>query len=211
LQQEQLAMRFVLLLLGALRQVLLLEIPCRLRVFAFFIRELVQQLPRRSVGRSGDRPLVETLRFELHHFGLPPRHVHAQGPQQPGRPPLQEAFHVFAADQRNVIAKPLAEHRQQAIPVHGFFLPHFFKHFCCRRIGFPQSVGEFSVNAPVLFFGRDGQRQNLFLRQILELFQHPAFLAFFRGSSIAQSPSRSHLAPKNEERSVPHGPPRRFA
>src|SRR5215510_5908894 len=53
-----------------------------------------------------------------------------------------------------------------------FLLAHLFEHVRRRRIGLPQRIGKLTKNAPVLLLVLDGQRQNLFFRQVLELFLH---------------------------------------
>jgi hypothetical protein len=62
-----------------------------------------------------------------------------------------------------MVAETLPEHCQQPVAVHHFFLAHLLKHFRRRRVGLPQSVCEFAVDTPVLFFRRYRQRQNLLL------------------------------------------------
>ena len=165
------------MLLGALRQVFFFQVACCLRMLALLVGQLVQQFARGCIRRSRDRSLIKALRLQFHHLRLSSCHVHAQRTNQPIRPALQKPFHVLAPDQRNVVAKALPERGQQPVPMHRLFLAHLFEHLRRRRIAFAQRVGKLPVNAPILFLRRDRQRQNLFLTQILELFQHSPSLA----------------------------------
>jgi hypothetical protein len=69
-----------------------------------------------------------------------------------------------------VVPEPLPERCKQPVAVHNFFLAHLFEHLRRRRVGLPQRVRKFPVDAAIFFFRRDGQRQNLFFRQIFEFF-----------------------------------------
>src|SRR6267143_2026703 len=159
-------------------------------VFSLLIRQLVQQFPRGHIRRPGRCSRVESACLQLHHFRLLPGHLHTQRPDQPHRFPLQESLHVFPSNQRNVISKTLPEHGKQAVAVPHFFLAHFFEHFRRRWILVPQRIRKFSVNPAVFLFRGDRNRQNLFFRQILELFQHRSPSSHFCDEEESHKPSR---------------------
>src|SRR6266852_2622610 len=153
-------------------QVFFFQLSRGLLVFSLLIRELVQQFPRGSVRRPARGSRVKPPRLHLHQLRLLPRHVHAQRPHQPHRSPLQKSLHVFSPDQRNVLPESLPEHREQTVAVPYLFFAHLLEHLRRRRILVSQRIRELPVNPPVFFFRCDGDRQNLFFRQILEFFQH---------------------------------------
>src|SRR5438034_1399677 len=98
------------------------------RVRALFIGDLVQQFARRDVAGPAGRLVIEALRLQLHQLGLLPRDFHAERTHQPHRPPLEEPFHILAANQRNVFAEALPKHGNQPVAVHRFFLAHVLEH-----------------------------------------------------------------------------------
>src|SRR5215467_467 len=113
------------------------------------------------------------------------RGVHAEGPYQPKRLPLQKSLHVFAPNQGNVFAETLPKLHEEPVTMVCFLLAHLFKHVRRRRIGFPQRVGKLTKNSPVFLLVLDGQRQNLLFRQVLELFLHCSPVTPERQSMLA--------------------------
>ena len=82
---------------------------------------------------------------------------------------LDEAFDVLAADQRNVLSKFLPEEFDEAAAMVRLFLAHAVEHL--RRAGeiLPQSFGEISIDALILFFQKNSQGQNLPLGKAFEV------------------------------------------
>src|SRR6266849_9222471 len=169
------------------------QFTCRPLVFSLLIRKLVQQFPSGQVRCPARRSRVEAARLQLHQFRLLPRDLHTQRPDQPHRPPFEESLHVFPPDQRNMLAESLPEHLKQTVAVHRFFRAHLFEHLRRRGILVPQRIRKLPVNPPVFLFRGDGDRQNLFFRQILELFHHrtlPSATSHFCAEAESHKPSR---------------------
>ena len=105
LQHEHAPARLLLGLPRVRREVLGTE-PLRQRdVRALGGGEVAQQLADAGVGGALQGPLVEAARLELHGLGLLAHLVEAERPHQPQRLVVDEALHVLAPDQRDVLAE----------------------------------------------------------------------------------------------------------
>jgi hypothetical protein len=153
-------------------KVLLFELLRHCGVLAFGDCQVAEQLADRGVGDALGAALVKPARFPFHQLGLLTNDADAERPRQPDRSPLDEAFDVVTPDQRNMVAKPLAVRVDEAGPVFRFFRLHFFEHASRGRVRLTQTLGEIAVNAPVLFFERNRQREDLPLRKIFEVLRH---------------------------------------
>ncbi len=162
LQHEEPPVRVFFIGLGFFSEVFFFECARRAGMFSFFIGEKVQQFAHGHVGGAAGGAHVKAAGFHFHDFGLAARDFHAEWTHHPHRAALQEAAHVLAADGRDVIAKAMLKHGQQAVAMHGFFGTHLFKHCRGGRIGLAEGVSEFAVDSPVLLFVGDRQGQNLF-------------------------------------------------
>src|SRR5262249_41114534 len=161
LQQKQFLARGIFGGLGVRGEVFFSQLAGGLGVLPFFIRQFVQQFARRNVGGPRDRPVIEPLGLQFHHFRLLPSDIRAQWADQPGRFALQESLYILPPDQWNALPETLPERGNQPVPVLRFLLAHLFEHLRCRRVRLVQRVGEFAVDAAVLLFGGDRQRQDL--------------------------------------------------
>src|SRR5450432_3886419 len=143
-----------------------------LGVFAFFVRQSVEQFACGYIGGQAGGALVKPAGLDLHDFGLTPCGAYPKRPDHPHRPALQESPHVFPADGRYLLPEALPEQGQEAVAMVGLFLAHLFKHLRCGGIGLPQGIGKFAVDAAVFLLVGDGDGQNLAFRQILEFLEH---------------------------------------
>ena len=141
---------------------------------ALDLGEIAQELADAGVAHLLDRAFIKTAGFEFHHFHLLAHFVNAQWLHQPHRPPLDKTLHVLPANERDVLAEALPINIDQAGAVLRFFLPHLVEDLGGVGIGFPQTIGKIRINAAVLFFQRNGERQDLARRELLEFFCHPS-------------------------------------
>ena len=78
----------------------------------------------------------------------------------------------MAANERDVLAEALPVQLDQAGAMAGLLHDHLLEKFRGGGILSAQPLGEIAINAGVLFFERNCQRQNLAPREIFELFGH---------------------------------------
>ena len=148
---------------------MLLLQPLRQRLMALLgHRQIVEQLSRRGVAGAFRRLDVEQVGPTLHRLGLLAHMFDAERPDQPVGLALVIALHMLAPDQRNALAKALAVKLDQRVAMAVLLLRHFLEHFGRMRKPIRQPVGIGAVDTPVILFGRDGERQDLLLRERLE-------------------------------------------
>src|SRR5580704_652856 len=100
-----------------------------------------------------------------------------------------------STNQRNVIAKALPVHFNQALTMAVFLRLHILKHFRRCGISLAQPFGEIAVDPPVFFFQLDRQRQNFLLAEILEsLLGHDSCSLSLPTESIIISGRRQFLS-----------------
>src|SRR5216683_2708108 len=88
---------------------------------------------------------------------------------QPDRGALDESSHVLAANKRYVLPKfPLVQ-LNQTTAVSRLFLSHAVEYRSGRGKLLAQSFGKICIDALVFFFQRNGQRENLAFRQLVEV------------------------------------------
>jgi hypothetical protein len=145
-------------------------------VRALFLREIVKKPADAGIARPGGRPFVKQPCLLLYGTGLVAGCFQAQRTCEPYGAAFDEPPHVLAPDQRNVFAKFLLIEVLQPLTVAGFLLAHLFK----SRRGIGKITAEFlsevGVDALVLFLQRNGQGEELLLRQLIEVSHHVQFL-----------------------------------
>ena len=109
---------------------------------------------------------IEARGLVFHLLGELARGVDAERAVEPDRPPRDKALDVLAADQRQKVAEFLAVKIEQHVAMPDLLLRHFIVHVRGVRIGAAQPVGEGAVDAVVLVFVGDGQRQDFLLVEI---------------------------------------------
>ena len=132
--------------------------------------ELGQKVAHGGVFRRFRGAAVEPRRLELHLLGEFARVIDRQRTVEPDRPALDKAFDVLAADQRQEIAEFLAVQIEQHVVMADLLLRHLVVHFRRVGIGLAQRVGEGAVDAAVVVFVRDGERQHFLLAQFGKAF-----------------------------------------
>ena len=130
--------------------------------------QIDQQLADAGVADLLGGLAVEVRRLLLELLGAPPDRIQAQRLGQPDRLSAQEAAHVLAADQRDVLAEALAEQLDQHPPMAALLLGHLVEHLGRGRVGRAQAFREVAIDPPVLLLERDRQRQDLPLAQLGE-------------------------------------------
>src|SRR5260370_20429635 len=89
---------------------------------------------------------------------------------------VEKAFDVLAADERDVLAKPLAVDLKQGVAVPGLLGLHLFKNLGRGRVRFAESLGEVAIDPAILLFQGDRQGEDFALGEVFEVSCH-------RGSS----------------------------
>ncbi len=172
MQQEEAPAGYFLFLFDVRGQVGLFQRLGHGGVFAFGVGQIAQQLADRGVADFLDGALVEAPRLQLHDLRLLAHRVQAERTHQPHRPAVDEAFDVLAADQRDVLAELLLVELNQAGAVLRLLRLHLLEDHGAGGVGFAQAVGEIAVDAPVFFFERNRQGQNLALGELIEVLRH---------------------------------------
>src|SRR5579871_6319474 len=134
--------------------------------------KVAEQRADGGVADTFDRAFVETARLELHDLRLLAHSIEPERTVEPHRLARDEAFHVLATNQRDVLAETLAKDLNQPRAMRRLFLLHLVEH--CRRRGerLAQSIGEVAVDAAVLFLERDREREDFRFGQIAEVSGH---------------------------------------
>ena len=83
---------------------------------------------------------------------------------------VEKLARFLGISEKAFVEKHTALDQAGAMP--GLFLDHVLEEFGGGGVLAAQPVGEVAVDASVLLFERDGQREDLSLRQIFELFGH---------------------------------------
>ena len=143
-----------------------------LKVFGRFVMarlgggQIPQQAARGGIAAGLRGAQVKGFGLGFHRGGFGADGLKAQVFHQPDRAAGIKARHMFAADQRNHLAKAAAMQVDQLLAVAIFLDGHAVEH--CRRgrvIG-AQALGIAAVDVPVILFGRDGEREDFLFRQI---------------------------------------------
>jgi len=144
-------------------------------VFAFFIRQHIQQFAHVHIAGAAGGTRIKAARLHLHDFGLATGDFHAKRPHHPDRAALQESADIFAPDRRNVIAEALLKEREQTVAVDRFFGAHFLEHLGGCGVGVAQRIRELAVNPAVFLFAGNREGEDFSFSQILEFLGHRLF------------------------------------
>ena len=130
---------------------------------SLFLRQVAEQLPDARVGRAARRRLIKPFGFHLHQFHLLLRGLEAQRTRAPQRSSSDKPSHVFAPDQRDMLAETGAIKVQQAMAMDVLLASELAEFL--RLFGEPlaQTVRQFVEDAGVFLFQRHRQRQDLAL------------------------------------------------
>src|SRR5262249_22200656 len=172
-------------------------------VLALFLREIVEQLASTGVGGARGGALVESTRLELHAGGLLAHSLDRQRPYEPHRLTRDEAFHVVSPDMRDVIAESRLVQLDQAAAMPGLLLTHGFEHVRGCGVLRAQTVSEVAVDALVLLFQCDRERQDFALVEAVEIAHASIFACYDHTrwhSPISPSNSRSRRSSPRRRR-----------
>src|SRR6185369_15722269 len=112
----------------------------RMGVVSLFFGKIAEQLPNVGVSRAPGGHFIELLCFEFHPFGRLLDGSETERPNEPDRPPLQEATDILPADQRHMIAKSLFVELQQTMAMAILVAPHLTKFVCLLWISVLQAI-----------------------------------------------------------------------
>ena len=89
---------------------------------------------------------------------------------EPDGAAIHKPAHVLPPDERHVLAKAAFVKFQQAMAMAVLFAAHDAEFFGLLGIIRLQAVGEIPVDARILLFERDGQRENFLFGQAVKCF-----------------------------------------
>ena len=141
-------------------------------MLALHFRQVAEQFPGGCVGHPLLGLLIKLAGFQFHDLGLLAHDIDTQRPHQPYRAPANKALHIVAADQRDMVAKPLLVYVDQSAAMSVLLLLHLLEHFGRGRIALAQAIHEVAVDAAVFLLQRNGQRQDFLLGQFFEILRH---------------------------------------
>src|ERR1700722_6662265 len=93
-------------------------------VLALGVVEIAEELAGGSVGDRAKPSLVKLPRLEFHQLRLLPDGLDAERTDEPDRFPMHEAFHILAADERNMLAETPAVIIEQVAAMPALFGRH---------------------------------------------------------------------------------------
>ena len=176
LQDEEAAVGFILGVARAGAELVAPQCFGFVLVHAFFLRQVVEQLADAGIGRTGGGLPVEVLGLQFHGGGLAADDVEGQRADQPYRLAIDEALHVLAADEGEVIAEAGLVQFDEAAAVARLLLPHAFEHIGSGGIVLAKSVGEIAINAFVFFFEGNSESENFAFGETVETAHRPILI-----------------------------------
>src|SRR5260370_18966061 len=120
-------------------------------MFAFLLREIVQQLTNRNAWRLLRSSLVEPPGLFFHRTNLVSNLFDGQDAIQPNRLSVHKSFHVLPAEQWNVITESLVISLSQSMSMTRFLFAHGFESlggFWVRRA---PSSDQFPIKSTIPF------------------------------------------------------------
>jgi hypothetical protein len=127
--------------------------------------------------------------------------VQAERSHQPERLAMNEPANVLAANERDVLAELRPVELDQTVPMPALFGRHVRKDAGRRGIALAQPLRELVIDPLVLLLERDGEREDLLLRQVREVF-HREGAHQRRRPHVSPSPSRPPPKPPAIARSA---------
>ena len=168
-------------------------------------------MPVSVVRRAGG--FVKAAGFHFHAFGGLLDGLQAERPDEPDGFAVHEAAHVLPPDERDVVAEARFVKFEQAMAVAVFFAAHGAEFDGLFGIIFLQAVGKILVDAGVLFFQRDGEREDFLFGEAVECFHKkiifqvgrvtPCAPGFFDVERLLTNRLTGTLAPPSAGRGLP--------
>src|SRR5260370_20050453 len=191
LEKEKLFLGLFFVPGGVLGTFALVQVFGLVLVRALFLREIVEQAADAGVSGPCRRAFVKQPCLLLDRTRFVARGFQAQRTCQPDRTALDEAPHVLAPYQRNMVAKFLLIQILQTAAMAGLLLAHLFKRLGGIRKILAEFLGEIRIDALVFFFQRYGQSQQFPFRQLIEVSHVQALVAPPYWESIGKQSGRS--------------------
>ena len=150
-------------------QVLVAQLVGAVLVLHLGLGQVAEQFAHRDVLAARGGAAVELLGLGFHAFGEVAHFVEVQRIDLPDRLVVDEAAHVLAADQRNVLAEFRPVEFEQALAMLALLLGHLGEDIGAGRVVGPQAFGDIGIDAVVLFLVGDRQREDFAFRQVGEI------------------------------------------
>jgi hypothetical protein len=131
-----------------------------MRVIAFLLRKIAEQLPDARVGCATSGNFVKSFRFQFHAFGGFLDDFQAERTHEPDGAAVHKSAHVLPADKRHVVTETAFVKFEQAVAVAILFAAHHAEFIGLFGIIFLQAGGEIFIDARVLLLKRDSQRED---------------------------------------------------
>ena len=140
------------------------------RVVAFFLGKVAEQLADSRVRRPSRGDFIKPQRLDFHRLGGFLNSLQAERTHKPDGFAIYKTAHVLPPDVRDMVAETRFVKFKQAMAMAVFLAAHLAEFRGLFGIIFMQSVGEILVNARVLFFQRNGERENFLFGKAVECF-----------------------------------------
>ena len=135
----------------------------------FFLRQVVQQLSNPRVLGSRRGAFVEAACLDFNRAGLLAHDVEAKRPHEPDGLALHKAFHVLPTNEWNVFPKRCAIELDEPAPMARLLGSHPIEYGCGRRKVVAQALRKVGIDALVFFLERNGECEDLSLRQTVKV------------------------------------------
>ncbi|MNY14039.1 hypothetical protein D3C86_1472000 [compost metagenome] len=119
--------------------------------------QIAEQLARIGVAGALDGLIVKTDRLCFHQFGLGTDFLERQVLHEPVWCALVKTAYMFSADQRDRLSETATMHVDQDISMLLLDLRHIVEDFGRLRILRAQVIGIGTIDAGIVFFGRNGE------------------------------------------------------
>ena len=158
-------------------------------VLRFGFGEIPQKLPGRSIGRAGERKVVEAPCFAFHLMNCVAYRGGANGFHEPNGWPGHKSLYILSTDERNTVAEAETIEFEQTGTVVRFFGLHAIEQACRGGIALTQTLCEIAVNPAIFFFKRDGESEDFAFGQVFEVFRHRFNVAGAHGAAVRAAPA----------------------
>ncbi len=127
-------------------------------------------MPDARIGRMPGGDLIKTPRLHFHGLGGFLDGLQPQRPHQPDGSAIHKTAHVLPPDERHMVAKTGLVQFQQPVAMAVLLTAHLAEFRRLLGIVRLQTLGEILVDAGVLLFQRNGQREDFLLGQTFKRF-----------------------------------------
>lgn len=146
------------------------QILCVALVACLGCGQITQKLSGRGVAGAGCGGEVELLRILLHRGGLLPDALQREVLDQPDRAPRVIARNMLAPDEGDDLSKTAPVQVNQTAAVFILLLGHPVKDCGAVGVFITQPFSIVTIDARIVLFRGDSERQNLLFAQVFETF-----------------------------------------